>query len=90
MRATGITRNIDPLGRVTIPKEMRRSFELREGDPVEFFVDHNAIVLRPYALRCAFCGETYNLVELRGQKACRKCVAALGAAALRPDDNVPF
>lgn len=39
MRATGIVRRIDDLGRVVIPKEIRRSCRIREGDPLEIFMD---------------------------------------------------
>ena len=41
MRATGIIRRIDDLGRVVIPKEIRREMRIREGEPLEIFVDRN-------------------------------------------------
>jgi stage V sporulation protein T len=41
MRATGILRRVDDLGRVVIPKEIRREMRIREGDPLEVFVDKN-------------------------------------------------
>ena len=40
MKATGIVRRIDDLGRVVIPKEIRRTLRIREGDPLEIFTDH--------------------------------------------------
>ena len=39
MKATGIVRRIDDLGRVVIPKEIRRNLHIREGEPLEIFVD---------------------------------------------------
>ena len=50
MRATGIVRRIDDLGRVVIPKEIRRSMGVKEGDPIEMFVDTESggLVLMPY------------------------------------------
>ena len=50
MRATGIVRRIDDLGRVVIPKEIRRGMGVREGDPIEMFVDTDSggLVLVPY------------------------------------------
>ena len=39
MRATGVVRRIDDLGRVVIPKEIRRTMGVREGDPIEMFID---------------------------------------------------
>ena len=48
MRATGMTRHIDSLGRLVIPKEIRRTLGINHGDPVEFFVDGDSIILRKY------------------------------------------
>lgn len=48
MKATGIIRRVDDLGRVVIPKEIRRNFGIREGDPLEIFVDNGYICLRKY------------------------------------------
>ena len=45
MRATGIVRRIDELGRVVIPKEIRRTLRIREGDPLEIFTDHDGEVV---------------------------------------------
>ena len=47
MKATGIVRRIDDLGRVVVPKEIRRTLRIREGDPLEIFTEQNgAIVLK--------------------------------------------
>lgn len=48
MKATGIVRRIDDLGRIVIPKEIRRSLKIREGDPMEIFLDDGGIVLKKY------------------------------------------
>ena len=45
MKATGIVRRIDDLGRVVIPKEIRRTMRIREGDPLEIFTDANGEVI---------------------------------------------
>ena len=45
MKATGIVRRIDDLGRVVIPKEIRRTLRIREGDPLEIFVDRDGEVI---------------------------------------------
>lgn len=50
MKATGIVRRIDDLGRVVIPKEIRRTLHLREGDPLEIFLDgQNGVAFRKYS-----------------------------------------
>lgn len=49
MKATGIVRRIDDLGRVVIPKEIRRTAGIREGDPLEIFIDEDdGVVFRKY------------------------------------------
>ena len=48
MKATGIVRRVDDLGRVVIPREIRQSLGIHDGDPLEFFVDKGNIVLTPY------------------------------------------
>lgn len=50
MKATGVVRRIDDLGRIVIPKEIRRSFKINEGDSLEIFVDNNSIILKKYSL----------------------------------------
>ena len=49
MKATGIVRRIDELGRVVIPKEIRRTLRIKEGDPVEIFTDRDELMLKKYS-----------------------------------------
>ena len=49
MKATGIVRRIDDLGRVVIPKEVRRSMNIKEGDPLEIFLDGETVCFRRYS-----------------------------------------
>ena len=50
MKATGIVRRIDDLGRVVIPKEIRRTLRIREGDPLEIFTDaQGGVIFRKYS-----------------------------------------
>lgn len=57
MKATGIVRKVDNLGRVVLPKELRKTLALKEGDPLEIFTDGEAIILKSYKPGCIFCGE---------------------------------
>lgn len=59
MKATGIVRKVDELGRVVIPIELRRTLGIIEKDPIEIFVDGDQIVLKKYkvANTCAVTGE---------------------------------
>jgi stage V sporulation protein T len=63
MRATGILRRIDELGRVVIPKEIRRSMRMREGDALEIFVDNGFLCLRKYEAEKEFSAEIKSLED---------------------------
>lgn len=64
MKATGVVRRIDDLGRIVIPKEIRRSFKINEGDSLEIFVDNNGIVLKKYSLLDDMVEIALKLVEV--------------------------
>ena len=49
MKATGIVRRIDELGRVVIPKEIRRTLRIKDGDPLEIFTDRDELMLKKYS-----------------------------------------
>ncbi|CAM3816201.1 transition state genes transcriptional regulator AbrB [Aeromicrobium ponti] len=59
MKSTGIVRKIDELGRVVIPRELRRTLNINDKDPLEIFVDEDKIILRKYesARTCQVTGE---------------------------------
>lgn len=73
MKATGIVRHIDTLGRIVIPKELRKTQGIKEGDPMEFYVDGKSIVLTKYNSGCAFCGKTDAVREVSGVLVCQNC-----------------
>ena len=50
MKTTGVVRRIDELGRIVVPKEMRRTLRIREGDSLEISSDNDSIVLKKYSL----------------------------------------
>lgn len=77
MKATGITRAIDLLGRIVIPKELRRTLNLNEGDALEIFTEEETIILRKYNPGCSFCGEIHGVREVRGINICPKCIEAI-------------
>lgn len=49
MKTTGIIRRVDDLGRVVIPKEIRRTVKIQEGTPLEIYIDNNMICLKKYS-----------------------------------------
>lgn len=74
MKATGIVRRIDDLGRVVIPKELRRAHFIEEGDPLEYFVEDDKIIIRKYQPGCLFCGNTESLHLFHGKQICKVCI----------------
>ena len=51
MKSTGIVRRIDDLGRIVIPKEVRRSMNIKEGDPLELYIDGKFVCLKKYSIQ---------------------------------------
>ena len=78
MKTKGIVRRLDDLGRIVIPIEMRRSFDLSEHDRVEISIDGDAIVLRKFEPNCIFCGASKDLREFHGKRICSKCAQSIG------------
>lgn len=85
MKATGIIRRVDELGRVVIPIEIRNKFNIVEKDPIEIYVDNSSIVLKKYEPNCIFCGSTKNLVEYKNKLVCEKCTKQLNEKQENPD-----
>lgn len=76
-RATGVSRKVDDLGRIVLPAELRRSFDIREGDHIEIAVDDDRIVLTKRRNLCTFCGGADSLRSYRSHQVCASCLAEL-------------
>ena len=77
MRSLGIVRKLDQLGRLVIPKETRRVFNLNGGDPVEIFTDEDKIIIKKYNPGCQCCGDMKDVKEYKGIRICKKCLNEL-------------
>ena len=77
MRSLGIVRKLDQLGRLVIPKETRRVFNLNGRDPVEIFTDGDKIIIKKYNPGCQCCGDMKDVKEYKGIKICKKCLNEL-------------
>lgn len=80
MEVKGIVRNLDPVGRIVIPKEFRRTLDIQPGDPIEIILKGEEITLRKYRDTCIFCGSDKDLVEFKEKvicKTCRKSISSL-------------
>ena len=77
MKATGVVRPVDPLGRVVIPIELRRTYNISKEDSLEIFVDPEGIFLKKYEPSCIFCGEAKEVKHIKGKNICQGCVVNL-------------
>lgn len=78
---TGIVRKLDPLGRIVIPVETRRLFNIRESDLLAISVEGDRINMRRLEASCTFCGATEGVGSFRGKGVCENCTAELSAKA---------
>ena len=79
MKSTGIIRNIDELGRIVIPKPMRKKMNINDYDPIEIYVEEDKIILTKYANVCLFCGSGTSLTTFKDKKVCSACVESIKA-----------
>ncbi|QCT03320.1 transcriptional regulator, AbrB family [Paenibacillus algicola] len=79
MKATGMVRKIDALGRVVIPKELRRTLGIGEKDPLEIYVEGERIVLSKYQPGCFICDEadSKKLKEFHSKLICTDCIKSV-------------
>ena len=74
MKATGIVRKVDELGRIVIPIELRRTLDIAEKDALEIYVDGEQIILKKYEPACIFCGDARDVINYKGKNICTKCL----------------
>jgi transcriptional pleiotropic regulator of transition state genes len=78
MKAAGIVRKLDDLGRLVIPKEIRSVMNINKGDSMEMIQVNNEIVVRKYSRGCIFCGSDISVIEFKEMSICRVCKATIG------------
>lgn len=74
MNDEGIIRSLDPMGRVVIPKEMRKLLNVMDGDKVRIIKKNNSVVIKRVADSCLVCGSEQDLIEYKDVCLCRNCV----------------
>lgn len=79
MKATGIVRKLDELGRVVLPIDLRRKFDIDLNDPIDIGVNGNEIVLTKHVPHCIFCKGTDMVKEVIGKNICEGCLTDLQA-----------
>ncbi|AJH00238.1 AbrB family transcriptional regulator [Clostridium beijerinckii] len=77
MKASGIVRKLDPLGRIVIPKEIRKVLGINDGDSMEIIKVDNEVVVRKYSKGCIFCGSDKGVFNFKDILICNECREAL-------------
>ena len=81
MQSTGIVRKLDSLGRITLPMELRKSFDIGEREPLEIFTEDDKIIIKKYNPRYNVTGKCEDLIEYRGKKVSRDYISELARIA---------
>lgn len=79
MKETGIVRNMDALGRIVIPAELRKTLGLHIKDAIEIYVQDDTIILKKHLSSCVLCGSETDIMELNGKNVCKACASQLAA-----------
>jgi len=78
-------RKVDELGRIVIPKEVRRNLMIADLDPLEYFVSGDEIILQKYKRGCIFCSGMDGLQTLNEIPVCENCVSAIADRKLEEE-----
>jgi len=81
MKATGIVRKIDDLGRMVIPVELRRTLGIETKDAMEIYIDGDKIIFKKYEPACIFCGEAGDTTEFKNKVVCKGCLTEIEKVA---------
>lgn len=79
MKSLGIVRQVDELGRIVLPKELRNKFEIEKRDALEIYTEDDKIILKKYEPSCTFCGDARDVFIFKGRNICPACVKELAS-----------
>lgn len=74
MKSTGIVRQVDELGRIVLPIELRRTMNINTKDSMEIYTDGNQIILKKYEPACIFCNNASDIIQYHGKNICKDCL----------------
>ena len=77
MKSIGIVRSVDELGRLVVPKEMRKALDINCNDPVEITIEGDRIVIKKHLPYCIFCGNENDVISFKGKKVCKICLGEM-------------
>ncbi len=80
MKSTGIIRQVDKMGRVVIPKEIRAQLNIiNDKDSFSISMEGNKVILQKFEPTCVFCGNFVETVDYEGYTVCTECIEKLNA-----------
>lgn len=79
MKTTGIVRQMDSLGRIVLPIELRRTLNIAQKDSLEIYVEGDQIILKKYEPTCVFCENSKDVILYKGHNICPDCLNELKA-----------
>ena len=78
MKSTGMVRAVDKMGRVVIPKEIRKQLKVENDvDSFEIYMDNDKVILKKYQPTCIFCDSLADSVSFAGYNVCKSCIEKL-------------
>ena len=78
MKSTGMVRAVDKMGRVVIPKEIRKQLKVENDvDSFEIYMENDKVILKKYQPTCIFCDSLSESVSFEGYNVCKSCIAKL-------------
>ena len=77
MKSTGVVRQLDTLGRIVLPIELRRTMDIGVKDMLEIFVEDDQIILKKYHPSCIFCSDARDVTSYKGKLVCKNCLTEL-------------
>ncbi|MNJ78590.1 putative transition state regulator Abh [compost metagenome] len=77
MKPAGVVRKVDQLGRIVLPKSLRKRYQMNEGDPVEILVQGDHIILERYRPKCVFCGSMEGVSDFKERCICSQCLVEM-------------
>jgi transcriptional pleiotropic regulator of transition state genes len=77
VKSIGVVRRLDMLGRIVLPKDLRRTMNIGSNAPMEILVHEESIILKKYEPECIFCGNAESVQDFKGKKVCMDCAREL-------------
>lgn len=77
MKQTGVIVTLDEMGRILIPKPIRRMYDMQIGDKFELFDDKDNLVMKKYMQGCTFCGSYNDVIDYKDKAVCKECAKEL-------------